>query len=59
MYNYRCAECNDRFDPGELIGGICMECAEKQRMKIIAKDKIRRLVNAPYEQLEFDFGGNR
>ena len=58
MYKYRCSDCKDRFDPGELIGGICLECAEKKRMKIVKKDKVRRLSNAPYEQLKFDFSSS-
>lgn len=59
MYRYKCDICHGNCDAGELVDGVCPECLEEQRRQIVARNKVRRLVNAPYEQLKFDFGGNR
>lgn len=59
MYEYKCEICHGNCDVGELVGGVCPECLEEQRRQIVARNKVRRLVNAPYEQLEFDFGGKK
>ena len=55
MGNYECSVCHGNCDPGELVGGVCPECLEEQTRQMLMRDKVRRLVIAPYEQLEFDF----
>lgn len=58
MYKYICEDCGGRCDPGELVGNVCPECAEKQRMKNVIEQKVGRMLNAPYEQMELSLGGN-
>lgn len=33
MRNYECRVCGDLCDPGELTGGICIECREKEELE--------------------------
>ena len=56
-YKYKCFECNGNCDPGELLGNVCTECLEKRKMIIVTKRKSIQLLNAPWEQLTFGFGG--
>lgn len=30
-YAYECKKCRCNYDPGELIGGICIDCREKEQ----------------------------
>lgn len=39
---YVCNICESNCDAGELIGGICLECAEKERLRqVIAAQFIK------------------
>ena len=59
MYKYECDVCHGNCDAGELVNGVCPECLEEQRHRIVAGDKVRRMLNAPYEQMKLDLvGGN-
>lgn len=57
MGRYECSVCGGNCDPGELVGGICVECLEEQRVAIVMQDKAVSLLNAPWEQMKLDFGG--
>ena len=57
MNNYQCSECHGLCDPGELVGGKCLECLEKERLARVTQNKIVSLLNAPWEQMKLDFGG--
>ena len=57
MSRYECSVCGGNCDPGELVGGICVECLEEQRVAIVMQNKVFSLLNAPWEQMELDFGG--
>lgn len=58
MHSYECSVCGANCDPGELVGGVCVDCLEEQRVAIVTQDKAVSLLNAPWEQMELDFGGN-
>ena len=58
MNRYKCSVCGANCDPGELVGGICVECLEEQRIAVVMQDKVVSLLNAPWEQMTLDFGGN-
>ena len=40
MFNYECSECHGNYDPGELVGGVCLECMEKQRIAVIMQSQL-------------------
>ncbi len=58
MNRYKCSVCGANCDPEELVGGICLDCLEEQRIVIVMQNKVVNLLNAPWEQMELDFGGN-
>lgn len=58
MNRYKCSVCHGNCDPGELIRGKCLECIEKEQLTTVMQNKADRLLNAPWEQMELDFGGN-
>ena len=57
MFRHKCSICGDNCDPGELVGGICLDCLEEQRVAIVMQDKAVSLLNAPWEQMKLEFGG--
>ena len=59
MSSYECSVCHGNCDPGELVGGICVECLEEQRIAIVTQNKVVSLLNAPWEQMTLGFGGMR
>lgn len=52
-----CPSCHGRCDPGDMLGGTCLECREEERQRIVRNDSVIRMVNGPFQQLEFNFGG--
>lgn len=56
MRNYECSVCNGICDPGELIGNTCIECLEKERIRMQKRERVRRMQASPFEQMKFDFG---
>lgn len=57
MFDYKCSVCHGLCDPGELTGGVCLECREEEERKAAVQDKAVSLLNAPWEQMKLDFGG--
>lgn len=49
--------CHGRCDPGEMIGGICLECREEEEQRIVRRDNVVSMMNSPFKQLELNFGG--
>lgn len=59
MYEYICSHCKGRCDPGEMIGSICMECLEDERLKQENSSKVVKIMNSPFYQMELDFSNQR
>lgn len=57
MRSYICEDCKGHCDAGELIGGKCPECREKERHREAMQDRKVKLSNAPFEQMTLDLGG--
>lgn len=57
MRSYICEDCKGHCDAGELIGGKCPECLEKERLYMTTQDRKVKLLNAPFEQIVLDLGG--
>lgn len=58
MNSYICSVCGGNCDPGELIGGICIECLEEKRIAVETHNKIASLLNAQWVQMTLNLGGN-
>lgn len=59
MKGIECPICHGRCDPGEMIGGICLECREEEEeeQRIVRRDNVVSMMNSPFKQLELNFGG--
>ena len=55
MKGIECPSCHGRCDPGEMIGGVCLECREEERQQIIRKRSVAQIMSSQYEQLEINF----
>lgn len=45
MKGIECPICHGRCDPGEMIGGVCLECREEERQRIVRRDNVVRMMN--------------
>lgn len=54
MYEYICSCCKGRCDPGEMIGSICIECLEEERLKQESSNRAVKIMNSPFYQMELD-----
>ncbi len=52
-----CSECGCNFDNGELIGGVCRECAEIEQKKMTRAYNVCRILNSPWHQMELELEG--
>lgn len=59
MKGIECPICHGRCDPGEMIGGVCLECREKEEQRQTSEDKLSKVMNSGYKQLTFDFKEER
>lgn len=48
----KCKICNGNCDPGEVVGGVCMECAEEEQQRQIRAAFVARMINSPFRQME-------
>ena len=54
---YTCRKCDCNYDAGELIGGICIDCLEKQRERTKRENDIRQMLCQPAYQMMLDLKG--
>lgn len=59
MKGIECPICHGRCDPGEMIGGVCLECREKEEQRQNSADRVSRVINSGYKQLSFNFKEER
>lgn len=48
----KCKICGGNCDNGELTGGVCPECIEKEKETEMRTGKIARIMNSPCCQME-------
>lgn len=52
-----CKECGGNFDNGELVGGVCQECAEEEQQRQIRASSVARMMNSPSYQMQIKLEG--
>lgn len=52
-----CPKCHGIYDPGEMINGICIDCREQERLRIIRRENYNKIQNSPFVQMELRIGG--
>lgn len=48
-----CRKCGGNCDPGEIVGGICIECMEQERQMQIRHEHAVRIITSPWYQPNF------
>lgn len=59
MKGIECPICHGRCDPGEMIGGVCLECREEEEQRQTSADRVSKVMNGDYKQLTFNFKEER
>lgn len=55
MRYLECPVCHGNVDPGELIGGICIDCAEKEEKEKDAKRRVKLMLTSKnFRQMELE-----
>lgn len=53
MRYMECPVCNGNVDPGEIVGGICIDCAEKETKERDRKHRVKlMLISTDFHQME-------
>lgn len=47
-----CRICHGNCDPGEIVGGKCLECMEKERQMQARSEHAFRVMTSPYYQMD-------
>lgn len=50
----RCERCTHSYDRGEVIGGICVDCREKEKQEQLRASTVIKIMNSPSYQIELD-----
>lgn len=50
-----CRKCGGNCDNGEVIGGVCLECLEEERMELARETSMARMLNGIAVQMEINF----
>ena len=55
MRYLECPACHANVDPGELVGGICIDCAEKEEKKNDKRHRLKlMLISRDFSQMELE-----
>lgn len=49
----KCSECNGNCDPGEIVGGVCLDCMEQKRQMQIRQERAFRVMTSLWVQTDF------
>lgn len=55
MQMVTCKRCGGNCDNGEVIGGVCLECLEEEKMKLDRESSMARMLNSVAFQMEMNF----
>lgn len=50
-----CRKCGGNCDNGEVIGGVCLECREEERMELARETSMAGMLNGIAVQMEINF----
>lgn len=50
----RCERCTHSYDRGEVIGGICVDCREKEKQEQLRASTVIKIMNSPSYQMELN-----
>lgn len=50
----KCRKCGFNFDPADIRGGICDDCREEERQRMIRAESVQRMMRSPSEPIRMD-----
>lgn len=53
----KCRKCGGNCDPGDILGGICDDCREEERQRLIQAETVQRIMNSPFYQTKLNLDG--
>ncbi len=48
-----CPFCHYSYDPGEIIGGKCLDCMEQERQMQARSEHAFKVMTSPFYQMDF------
>lgn len=48
----KCKRCGANCDAGEVIAGICIDCAEEERVRQIRESEVSKMMDSPSYQMD-------
>lgn len=48
-----CRKCGANCDPGDIVGGQCLDCMEQERQMQICQEHAFKIMTSPWVQLDF------
>lgn len=49
-----CRKCRGNYDPGEIIGGICIDCLEEEKQEQLRQSRAAKIISSPFYQMELN-----
>lgn len=53
----KCRKCGCNCDPADIRGGICDDCREEEKQRLIRAETVRRIMNSPFYQSKLNVEG--
>lgn len=47
----KCRECGCNCDPADIRGGVCDDCREEEKQRLIRAETVQWIMNSPFEQM--------
>jgi len=48
-----CRKCGANCDPGDIVGGQCLDCMEQERQMQIRQEHAFKIITSPWVQPDF------
>lgn len=49
-----CRKCRGNYDPGEIVGGICIDCLEEEKQEQLRQSRVAKIISSPSYQMELN-----
>jgi len=50
----KCRKCEGLCDPADIRGGVCDDCREEEKQRLIRAETVQRIMNSPFEQIRME-----
>lgn len=53
----KCRKCGCNCDPSDILGGVCDDCREEEKQRLIRAETVQKILNSPFYQMELNLEG--